>query len=105
MLVAVAVVWIFVVAALFLKDSIAPSPTATIKRDFRAASDWVNNYRANHEQLPSKDEFGRFLMRENTTVPLEYERVGTDAYRLQGWDGENRWAFSSRTGRILPATE
>ena len=67
MLVAVAVVWVFVVVVLFLNESVAPSPTATIKRDFKAASEWVNSYCANHGKLPSRDEFRRFLMRANST--------------------------------------
>jgi hypothetical protein len=97
--------WALVAVGLFVKENMAPSPTATIRRDFMVASDWIASYRAEHGRLPSRECFQHFLLRTSLTVPIEYKPTGSGTYSLKGWDGENRWLFLSSTGRTALVTE
>ena len=98
---AVALGWVLVAVGLLLRERVAPSPTATIRRDFTLACGWITDYRAEHGTIPSQECFQRFLLRSAFTVPIDYEPTGSDTYSLKGWDGENMWMLSPDNGNFV----
>lgn len=93
--------WAVITVGALMKQTIAPTPTSTIRRDFSAASEWIETHRTKYGALPSREAFRRFLLRTASVVSVEYHPTDAGTYTLGGWDGDNRWRFLPRSGNIV----
>jgi len=90
-------------AGLLATGTVSPKPTRTISQEFVAASEWIDDSRARTGDLPTPEAFRRFLLKTTAVVPLDYQPMARGTYTLEGWDGNNRWRFSSDSQNIVRA--